>query len=98
MFNAMARIRTGIGLHGLLKGRERHVDPFITRHVDGHLEARVMQDPDDPIQGLLGVCGGLALIELFGRRRFHLRSARANYLVFAIALLQLFAFTVGGRL
>lgn len=50
------------------------------------------------IQAVLGVCGGLALIEIFGRRRVHLRSARANYLVFAIAWVQILTFTVGGRL
>jgi len=50
------------------------------------------------LQGSLAVMSLLILGEVFGRRRVHLESARAGYLVFAVALALILNFSLGVRL
>jgi hypothetical protein len=50
------------------------------------------------LQGLLAVVGVLVLAEVFGRRRVHRQSARAGYLVFAVAFALSVNFSLGVRL
>jgi 4-hydroxybenzoate polyprenyltransferase len=49
------------------------------------------------LQGLLAVMGLLVLGEAFGRRRVHLKSPRAGYLVFAVAFALILSFSLGVR-
>ena len=50
------------------------------------------------VQGLLGLVSLLTLGEAFGRRRIHCQSAKAGYLVFAVAFALSVAFALGARL
>ena len=50
------------------------------------------------LQGLFGVVSVLALGEAFGRRRIHLVSPQAGYLVFAVAFALSVNFSLGVRL
>jgi len=49
------------------------------------------------LQGLLAVMSLLVMGEVFGRRRIHLESARAGYLVFAMAFALTITFSLGVR-
>ena len=50
------------------------------------------------LQGLLGVVSLLVLGDVFGRRRIHLESAKAGYLVFVVAFALSVNFSLGVRL